>query len=81
MFKVLLLSFILFLLFFRRRLKSKYLPNRNESVVHKKKSEKDSFIEMSTKNHSENVLSAREMEANVDITDEPTYENTALFGK
>ena len=80
MFKVLLHIFILFLLF-RRRLKNKYQPNRNESVVYKKKSENNSYIEMSTKNLAENVLSAKEMEADVDITDEQAYENTVFFGK
>ena len=81
MFKVLLHIFILFLLCFRRRLKSKYQPNRNESVVYKKKSEKNSYIEMSTRNLSENVLSAKEMEADVGINDEQAYENTVFFGK
>ena len=37
-----------------------------------------SLIEMPT---SENVLPAKEIEADIDNTDEPTYENTTLFGK
>ena len=66
----------------RKKLKSKYVPGRSESVAHKTGSQKMSPIEMSIKNTTENVLlSARQVEANVEITDEQTYVNTALLGE